>query len=75
MYSLIYLSIYLFPLCAQLLVIKRLNIWHKEAMTSEWLNLTAFLGTADRGPYSPYKPCNQGYDEPINNNEWIINWL
>ena len=25
---------------------------------SEWLNLVAFLGTAERGPYSPYKPIN-----------------
>ena len=28
------------------------------AGVSEWLNLAAFLGTAERGPYSPYKPIN-----------------
>ena len=25
---------------------------------SEWLNLATFLGPAERGPYSPYKPIN-----------------
>ena len=32
-----------------------------DIMNSEWLNVTAFLGTGDsgqQGPYSPYKLCN-----------------